>query len=391
MHPEAGRARAFAQGQDDPEVIMEAIDTCPVNCISFVDLEDLVILEQERDNQVINQASIGVPATWSVRINAMPPTKAKLGGGGALTCCNNCPSKGCKECPMYGVGLNPIYIERMEARQAKKEASGQAQREREDQAKAESVSAIFADATYGLGEDDDFDDGYMTMPPLDGVVVPTDSTAAAATGGGLGGGGGAGGGAGGGPAAPGTDVFLAIFGDEDESLGDTAQRQAAMAAPDSAVANAAREAAAEQARLAAEARAQEERARAEERRAAEEAARRAAEAAERAERARLQAEKAEAAQRAMEAREAAEAELVALTESRELFVLATDDDMERWRWAMSKDKRLGAISDLESAQAALEEASDRAEELGVKAFVVRAARSRAEELDANRKVMEAAL
>ena len=56
--------------------------------------------------------------------------------------------------------------------------------------------------------------------PLDGVVVPTDSTAAAATGGGLGGGGGAGGGAGGGPAAPGTDVFLAIFGDEDESLGD---------------------------------------------------------------------------------------------------------------------------------------------------------------------------
>ena len=42
-----------------------------------------MILEQERDNQVINQASIGVPATWSVRINAMPPTKAKLGGAPA--------------------------------------------------------------------------------------------------------------------------------------------------------------------------------------------------------------------------------------------------------------------------------------------------------------------
>ena len=32
MHPEAGRARAYAQGQDDPELVMEAIDTCPVKC-----------------------------------------------------------------------------------------------------------------------------------------------------------------------------------------------------------------------------------------------------------------------------------------------------------------------------------------------------------------------
>ena len=30
MHPDAGRARAYAQGQDDPEVIMEAIECCPV-------------------------------------------------------------------------------------------------------------------------------------------------------------------------------------------------------------------------------------------------------------------------------------------------------------------------------------------------------------------------
>ena len=39
MEPEAGRARAFAQGADDPETISEAIDSCPVNCISFVDYE----------------------------------------------------------------------------------------------------------------------------------------------------------------------------------------------------------------------------------------------------------------------------------------------------------------------------------------------------------------
>ena len=74
---------------------------CPVNCISFVDHEDLVTLETERDNsQVINPASIGVPATWSVRMNSLPPTKAKLGSGGSMQVCNNCPSRGCRDCPM---------------------------------------------------------------------------------------------------------------------------------------------------------------------------------------------------------------------------------------------------------------------------------------------------
>ena len=47
MNEDAGRARVFAQGQDDPDVVMEAIECCPVNCISFVDLEDLVILETD--------------------------------------------------------------------------------------------------------------------------------------------------------------------------------------------------------------------------------------------------------------------------------------------------------------------------------------------------------
>ena len=32
MEDFAGRARAFAQGQDDPETVMEAIDSCPVKC-----------------------------------------------------------------------------------------------------------------------------------------------------------------------------------------------------------------------------------------------------------------------------------------------------------------------------------------------------------------------
>merc|ERR1719191_1023826 len=61
MNEDAGRARVFNQDGDDPEVVQEAIDTCPVNCISFVDHEDLVILETEREGMVINPMSMGIP------------------------------------------------------------------------------------------------------------------------------------------------------------------------------------------------------------------------------------------------------------------------------------------------------------------------------------------
>ena len=35
------------------QVVDEAIAACPVNCIDYVTYDDLVILEQERDDQVI--------------------------------------------------------------------------------------------------------------------------------------------------------------------------------------------------------------------------------------------------------------------------------------------------------------------------------------------------
>ena len=41
MEPEQGRARAFRQDGDSDEVIQEAIDTCPVDCIEWVPFEDL--------------------------------------------------------------------------------------------------------------------------------------------------------------------------------------------------------------------------------------------------------------------------------------------------------------------------------------------------------------
>ena len=143
MEEDAGRARVFAQGADDPETISEAIDCCPVNCascttfasaasatsaslaisaaaasavaiaiattasvpllkrrywiesqshrtagISYVDLEDLVTLETEREGFTVNQRQAGMRHGDSYGINRPMDTKAKLGSG-SLTCCNN--------------------------------------------------------------------------------------------------------------------------------------------------------------------------------------------------------------------------------------------------------------------------------------------------------------
>lgn len=41
MEPVMGRARVFRQDGDTTEVIQEAIDTCPVNCIHWVPFEEL--------------------------------------------------------------------------------------------------------------------------------------------------------------------------------------------------------------------------------------------------------------------------------------------------------------------------------------------------------------
>lgn len=45
MNDENGRARVFAQWDDSEEEINLAIETCPVDCIFFVNENDLPILE----------------------------------------------------------------------------------------------------------------------------------------------------------------------------------------------------------------------------------------------------------------------------------------------------------------------------------------------------------
>ncbi|EGJ30631.1 MULTISPECIES: ferredoxin [Moorena] len=64
MEADYGRSRVFRQDGDPEEVIQEAIDTCPVDCIHWVDYTKLKNLEDERQYQVIPRA--GLPIDRSI-------------------------------------------------------------------------------------------------------------------------------------------------------------------------------------------------------------------------------------------------------------------------------------------------------------------------------------
>lgn len=53
IEPDYGRSRVVRQDGDTEEVIQEAIDTCPVDCIHWVDYTEIKQLEAEREFQVI--------------------------------------------------------------------------------------------------------------------------------------------------------------------------------------------------------------------------------------------------------------------------------------------------------------------------------------------------
>lgn len=53
IEPDYGRSRVIRQDGDPEEIIQEAIDTCPVDCIHWVDYTELKRLEDERKYQVI--------------------------------------------------------------------------------------------------------------------------------------------------------------------------------------------------------------------------------------------------------------------------------------------------------------------------------------------------
>lgn len=53
IEPDYGRSRVYCQDGDALELIQEAIDTCPVDCIHWVDYTELKQLETDRQHQVM--------------------------------------------------------------------------------------------------------------------------------------------------------------------------------------------------------------------------------------------------------------------------------------------------------------------------------------------------
>lgn len=64
IEPDYGRSRAIRQDGDPEDVIQEAIDTCPVDCIHWVNYTELKTLEEERKYQVI--PTVGFPIDHAV-------------------------------------------------------------------------------------------------------------------------------------------------------------------------------------------------------------------------------------------------------------------------------------------------------------------------------------
>lgn len=60
IEPDYGRSRAIRQDGDPEELVQEAIDTCPVDCIHWVDFTKLKSLEEDRKYQVIPVAGFPV-------------------------------------------------------------------------------------------------------------------------------------------------------------------------------------------------------------------------------------------------------------------------------------------------------------------------------------------
>ncbi len=58
LEPDYGRARVIAQDGDSEEIVEEAIATCPVDCIAWVNYNELSELEAARQHQVIRNTGL---------------------------------------------------------------------------------------------------------------------------------------------------------------------------------------------------------------------------------------------------------------------------------------------------------------------------------------------
>jgi ferredoxin len=76
IEPDYGRSRVIRQDADAQEVIQEAIDTCPVDCIHWVDYTELRKLEEDRKYQVI--PVVGYPVEHAVASTERRRKRQKL-------------------------------------------------------------------------------------------------------------------------------------------------------------------------------------------------------------------------------------------------------------------------------------------------------------------------
>ncbi|MDZ8033518.1 MAG: ferredoxin [Nostoc sp. DedQUE08] len=76
IEPDYGRSRVVRQDGDAEEIIQEAIDTCPVDCIHWVDYTELKKLEDERKYQVI--PLVGYPVEQAIVASERRRKKQKL-------------------------------------------------------------------------------------------------------------------------------------------------------------------------------------------------------------------------------------------------------------------------------------------------------------------------
>ena len=74
IEPDHGRSRVYRQDGDSEDLIQEAIDTCPVDCIHWLDYTELKGLERDRQHQVIPVAGFPVDKAMST----LSKRKAKL-------------------------------------------------------------------------------------------------------------------------------------------------------------------------------------------------------------------------------------------------------------------------------------------------------------------------
>ncbi|MGB2925247.1 MAG: ferredoxin [Limnothrix sp.] len=75
IEEEHGRARAFRQDGDPEGLMQEAMDTCPVDCIYWLDYTELKQKEIARKNQVIRP--LGLPQEGSGKLRATGEQRSK--------------------------------------------------------------------------------------------------------------------------------------------------------------------------------------------------------------------------------------------------------------------------------------------------------------------------